>query len=1302
MIRMTVLISTALLLIAVAVHAGEITVHHTAALPQMELQADGFHHFVSSPGPVWGPAGSPELPHLGHRLLLPPGEEIESVSIQNDVWTPLPGSYRLFPAQPPVPISQTNPPLFTQPDPTIYTSRTLHPSNPVEMSRTDFLSGHGIGSLSITSARWQPSTGRLEALTEYDLVVRTSTTARAQESFSTMLKRSPQVQARLERQVENAELSSAYGPVQETRDIGCHYLIITTAALQSTFQELALYRTSLGLQAEFKTVEEISTQYPGIDLQTKIRNCILDVYMTNWLEYVLLAGDADLVPERGLWAQMNGGQPNDPDPDIAADLYYSNLDGNWNADGDSYYGEPNDNPDLYYEVAIGRMCAGNATQAQHLIDKTIAYETSPVAADVQRGLMVGEDLDWQIWGSDLKEEIHLGSSSGGYVTVGFPSSFQVETLYETPSFHFNAMTSLLPLLNNGQHLINHMGHGDVGWVLKFSTSQINDNNCTNNGVNHNFYFAYSQACYSGSFDNRGSGFQTTGDCICETFTTIAHGAVGFVANSRFGWGNYYNTNGPSQYYDREFFDALFGENEYKLGWINADSKEDNADRINWASYWCYYETNLMGDPALEIWTAQPLTFTPVYAPTQMLGLTEFDVTVGVPGANVVVSGPNGVMGSGTSNAQGIATVYIQDPITTPGMYTLGISKHNYIHHLGSINFTNSVEPWPIYTNPCFIDTINGDGDGRAEPGETLNLNMTFQNVGLDTAENLRVTLTCLDNCVNVIQGNVNLGTLLPTEIRAMTDVFRVALQPAVSDSEMLNFQVTFKDCYDSTWISNYNILAHAPELQLTSWSWSDEGNHFLSPGDTATLQVKLLNAGSSETAALSLLLSTDNPQIHLLTAEILLPAMAPGDSITTSALRFRADPTITDPSVLILYVCARDTRQYQESYLMEIPIGGELDNMESGVGQWTHGIVTPTFADEWDLTEQMNHSQNGTHSWHCGSSLQPYSPLLDAGLVTGEFTVHGNHILRFWHWMAAQLNNQVPNGAYDGGIVEMSLNGGQFTQITPVGGYPKVITQSSQSGPFAPGTPCWSGIFSWQQVEFHVQGTGTARFRFRFGSDGSVGLIGWFIDDLCFFEISSVNQPQNLSASIVGPLVMLTWNTPAPGLPSVPGGRGASGNSHLMVLQRYNVYRSGILIDSVQALTYADNLTGQPPGAYHYQVTGVFDGFEGMPSFPASVEYLGVAPDNPASLPSETMLKDARPNPFNPETAISYDLRVSTNMRLEAFDLSGRLVATLVDGWRDAGYHETIFDGTRLACGIYFIRMQAGDYTGIRKIALIK
>jgi hypothetical protein len=92
------------------------------------------------------------------------------------------------------------------------------------------------------------------------------------------------------------------------------------------------------------------------------------------------------------------------------------------------------------------------------------------------------------------------------------------------------------------------------------------------------------------------------------------------------------------------------------------------------------------------------------------------------------------------------------------------------------------------------------------------------------------------------------------------------------------------------------------------------------------------------------------------------------------------------------------------------------------------------------------------------------------------------------------------------------------------------------------------------------------------------------------------------------------------------------------------------------------------------------------------------------SLPREYVLDQNYPNPFNPSTTIAFSVPEGTKNRLDlrVFDLSGKEVATLIDGFVGPGYHQVSLDATRLASGVYFYRLQAGSYGIIKKLVIMK
>jgi photosystem II stability/assembly factor-like uncharacterized protein len=92
----------------------------------------------------------------------------------------------------------------------------------------------------------------------------------------------------------------------------------------------------------------------------------------------------------------------------------------------------------------------------------------------------------------------------------------------------------------------------------------------------------------------------------------------------------------------------------------------------------------------------------------------------------------------------------------------------------------------------------------------------------------------------------------------------------------------------------------------------------------------------------------------------------------------------------------------------------------------------------------------------------------------------------------------------------------------------------------------------------------------------------------------------------------------------------------------------------------------------------------------------------PRELPSGFVLEQNYPNPFNPSTTITYQLPTVSHVALKVFDILGREVASLVDGFEEPGYKSVTFDASNLASGVYFYRLRAGEFSEIRRMLLVK
>lgn len=107
----------------------------------------------------------------------------------------------------------------------------------------------------------------------------------------------------------------------------------------------------------------------------------------------------------------------------------------------------------------------------------------------------------------------------------------------------------------------------------------------------------------------------------------------------------------------------------------------------------------------------------------------------------------------------------------------------------------------------------------------------------------------------------------------------------------------------------------------------------------------------------------------------------------------------------------------------------------------------------------------------------------------------------------------------------------------------------------------------------------------------------------------------------------------------------------------------------------------------------------GNPQWPQCEWYKTEDFPNP---PVKTELLNAYPNPFNSETMISFNLSAPGQVRLDVYNLNGRLVETLVNDYRDAGRYNVAWNASGYSSGIYFYKLIAGERSLTRRMTLLK
>jgi plastocyanin len=125
----------------------------------------------------------------------------------------------------------------------------------------------------------------------------------------------------------------------------------------------------------------------------------------------------------------------------------------------------------------------------------------------------------------------------------------------------------------------------------------------------------------------------------------------------------------------------------------------------------------------------------------------------------------------------------------------------------------------------------------------------------------------------------------------------------------------------------------------------------------------------------------------------------------------------------------------------------------------------------------------------------------------------------------------------------------------------------------------------------------------------------------------------------------------------------------------------------------------QVPGNYNYECD--IHGPSGMTgSFTANVS--AVNEKDLLHQPEVFRLNQNFPNPFNPNTIITFELPVTNRVDLSIYNLLGQKVITLVSGIRSNGIHQVEWDASNFSSGVYFYRLVAGEYTQVRQMLFIK
>ncbi|MFH1010736.1 MAG: C25 family cysteine peptidase [bacterium] len=592
--------------------------------------------------------------------------------------------------------------------------------------------------------------------------------------------------------------------------------IFRSTELLDNIQSLATWRARKGFTVELCDPAQITWTTAGIKSYIQNRYNLADPP----LEFVCLLGDHDGTYAVPAWSQSGG----------VGDFNYSRLDGT----------------DLLPDVHIGRCCFDTETELNVIVTKILGYERNPARPTG------GTNPSWFKGGG-----LFCGSGSGiscvyvmrwireRMLDIGYTSS-SIDTVYYIHESVTGA--KMVSSINSGISLYAYRGYL---YMEDFDQEEINALN--NYG---RLPFMVTITCGTNDF-NTDNAYSS----ICEFLlkagsTSNPTGVIGAVGTSSMATHTRFNNCLVGG-----VFQGLLREGNYTMGGSVSRSKVEL--RLNYpadSSYvhdFCHYES-LIGDPAVDVYTDTPETLfvnnpgaVPVGTNTLTLTVTNGSAQA-VEGAYLNLMKGTEVFTGDWTDANG--QVVLNFETTTVETLFVTATKHNC---RPALNYT-LVQTNTRYVSPgpsaFVIDDDNngesqGDGNGMANPEETIELRVPLKNWGTSTAYGVSAEISLSDPFVVSIADNYETyGDIAPGAEVWSSDDFGFTIASYAPDGYVLQFALEVSDA-TNTWLSAAPVTISNGNFEYKGCIVSGAGgNGVLDPGETGQLQLKLNNIGTRGTS----------------------------------------------------------------------------------------------------------------------------------------------------------------------------------------------------------------------------------------------------------------------------------------------------------------------------------------------------------------------------------------------------------------------------------------------------------------------
>lgn len=693
-----------------------VTFNNDSIIKTRKICEDGKEYVILSHPDLrcTGKEGAPAVPYKYMQFIVPNDGASYKVEINYADQETYGLSIPIIPVQKPiVPSINSVPAAFISPDPNIYDSYSAYPEELVNIVNDGYFDGDKrIITVKVASMQYVASERKVILNRHVSFLLRPYRQQTASERtlspiYSSIVKSEEELAEELSF-VENKKDISAFTAQSVSRAQSLastpsmpQYLIVTSQVFVSTLEKLAFWKRLKGLTTGIVTIESILSdptihgdEVSGIsDNAGKLRQYLNYAYQ-NGTQFVFLVGKD--IPFRYGTGVNNKWQFGDTNCKIPSDLYFSDLNGNWNVDKDQYYGEPDeDEVDYLPELYVGRLLCENVTELKNYLSKLFCYEMNPGNGDpfyLKKALYTQSDFLQRDTVANVFASKLLTLFTTHVIRQELPGYSNEDPYAYKGSQIINDMNEHYGLVNFNNHgadfgmvvLTKFDNHGGISGIAYCDAYDEDPDNWISgkicepgNGVdcltNIGYPFiVYSTSCSTMPYDKLSDIPYNLG----EAFTVMGkYGAIAYLGNTRTGYGGGYSAS---------FAKGLRASNSH-LGVIEALSKhpgEGEIDHFNALSH------NMLGCPETQIWKTIPKK-----VPMTYMNRTNNQVIVKISGAELFVNligmfNGNSYLSSKSGGSIGVTNVRFDN---VPANYMITTSSNSYLPYINSFLYLQNEE-----------------------------------------------------------------------------------------------------------------------------------------------------------------------------------------------------------------------------------------------------------------------------------------------------------------------------------------------------------------------------------------------------------------------------------------------------------------------------------------------------------------------------------------------------------------------------------------------------------------------------------